>query len=43
VDYVLSRFTKKEYDELPLFIEKAANMILSFCTIGIDRTMNQFN
>ena len=43
VDYVLSRFSKEEYDELPLFIEKVANMILSFCTIGIDRTMNQFN
>jgi len=43
VDYVLSRFTKEEFDELPLFIEKAADIILGFCTIGIDRTMNQFN
>ncbi len=43
VDYVLSRFTKSEFDELPVSIEKAVNIILSFCTIGIDRTMTQFN
>ncbi len=43
VDYVLSRFTKEEFEELPASIEKAVKTILSFCTIGIDRTMTQFN
>lgn len=43
VDYVLSRFTKSEFDDLPVSIEKAVNIILSFCTIGIDRTMTLFN
>ena len=43
VDYVLSRFTKNEFEELPLAIDKACDMILSFATIGIERTMNQFN
>lgn len=43
VDYVLSKFSEGEYAELPLKMDKAADMILSFCTIGIQRTMNQFN
>jgi len=43
VDYVLSPFTKKEFDELPLSMDKAIDMVLGFCTIGINRTMTQFN
>ena len=43
VDYVLSRFTEGEFKELPLHIDKASEISLSFCTIGIDRTMNMFN
>ena len=43
VDYVLSPFTKKEFEELPAAIEKACEVILSFTTIGIERTMNHFN
>lgn len=43
VDYVLGRFTEPEWRELPPLIEKAGNMIRSFCTIGIERTMNYFN
>lgn len=43
VDYVLSKFTQKEFDELPFIMDKAIDMILGFCTIGITRTMNQFN
>ena len=43
VDYVLSRFSKQEFDELPVLIDKAAEIILGFCSIGIDRTMSQFN
>ena len=43
VDYVLSNFTREEMDELPVFMDKAIEMIQGFCTIGIERTMNQYN
>jgi len=43
VDYVLGTFDKKELEQLPELIDKSCEMILSFCTQGIDRTMNQFN
>lgn len=43
VDYVLSRFDPAEFDELPKGIKKASDMILSFATIGIERTMNFHN
>ena len=43
VDYVLSRFTNEEFEALPTHIDKAVAIILSFCTVGIDRTMNLFN
>ncbi len=43
VDYVLSNFTQAEFEAMPPLIEKANEMILSFCTIGVERTMNLFN
>ncbi|SDK37147.1 peptidyl-tRNA hydrolase, PTH1 family [Catalinimonas alkaloidigena] len=43
IDYVLSNFSKEEMDEILIPIDRACEMILSFCTVGIDRTMNQFN
>ena len=43
VDYVLSNFSKNDFEELPAFISKAVEMILSYSTIGVARTMNQFN
>jgi PTH1 family peptidyl-tRNA hydrolase len=43
VDYVLSNFTKQEFEKIPAIIEKSMDAILSFCTIGLERTMNQFN
>ncbi|HMP98678.1 MAG TPA: aminoacyl-tRNA hydrolase [Cyclobacteriaceae bacterium] len=42
-DYVLSNFTQDEFKELPAYINKAVEMILSFCTIGVARTMSQYN
>jgi peptidyl-tRNA hydrolase, PTH1 family len=42
-DYVLSNFTQPEFETLPTIIEKANEMILSFCTIGAERTMSLFN
>lgn len=43
VDYVLSNFTREEMDQLPEIMDRAIDMTLSFCTIGIQRTMTQFN
>lgn len=43
VDYVLSRFSPEEEDELQTLIEKAAEAVISFGTIGMERTMNLFN
>jgi len=43
IDFVLGRFTQKEFDELPLIMDKAIEMIFSFCTIGIAQTMTHFN
>ncbi len=43
VDYVLSNFSQEDFDELPALISNAVEMILSFVSIGITRTMNQFN
>lgn len=43
VEYVLGNFNKDQLDELPSRIEKACEMILSFCTVGAERTMSQFN
>lgn len=42
-DYVLSDFTKEEADTLPFHIEKACEMVFSFVTIGVERTMTQYN
>ncbi len=43
VDFVLSNFSKEEIAELPAIMDKAADMAYSFCTIGVERTMNFFN
>ncbi|PSR57280.1 aminoacyl-tRNA hydrolase [Adhaeribacter arboris] len=43
VDYVLSPFNPDEQIELPTLIEKAAEMSISFGTIGLERTMNFYN
>ena len=43
VDYVLSNFTPKEFEELPPLMDQAEEMVKSFCTIGSERTMNFFN
>ena len=43
VDYVLSPFPREELDALPDLMDKAAEMILAFATVGIERTMSQYN
>lgn len=43
VDYVLGRFPDDEMEQLPERMDKAGEMVLSFCTIGAQRTMTQYN
>ncbi|HWA33903.1 MAG TPA: aminoacyl-tRNA hydrolase [Cyclobacteriaceae bacterium] len=43
VDYVLSKFSQEEFQALPEIMDRSIEMILSFCTIGAERTMNFFN
>jgi PTH1 family peptidyl-tRNA hydrolase len=43
VEYVLSRFSNQELDELPFIFNNSSEAILSFVTIGLERTMNFYN
>lgn len=43
VDYVLSPFTEKEFETLPIEMDRCIEATKSFCTVGIERTMNHFN
>ncbi len=43
VDYVLGEWSKEERKELPFKIDDAIEIIKSFGTIGVDRTMNFHN
>ena len=43
VDYVLKPFSKEEMDELPIFLDTGCDMVISFCTLGIQYTMNNYN
>jgi len=43
VDYVLSPFTKTEFDEIVPFMDKSIEAVESFATVGLERTMNFFN
>jgi peptidyl-tRNA hydrolase, PTH1 family len=43
IDYVLGNFPESELQALPERMDKARAMIISFCTIGINQTMTQYN
>jgi PTH1 family peptidyl-tRNA hydrolase len=43
MDFVLSKFSDDETDQLPDRTKQAVEMIKSFCLAGIDTTMNLFN
>lgn len=43
VDYVLGRWSKAEKDELPARLEKAAEAVKLFATLGLARAMNIVN
>ncbi|MBS1487553.1 MAG: aminoacyl-tRNA hydrolase [Bacteroidetes bacterium] len=43
VDFVLGNFSAEDLQLLPTVMDKAQETIMSFCTIGAERTMNFFN
>lgn len=43
VDYVLSNFTQEEFKQLPEIFSRTTEMILSYCSVGLERTMSQYN
>lgn len=43
VDYVLGNFGKDELEALPVYMDRAIEAILGFCTMGVERAMNQYN
>lgn len=43
IEYVLGDFSDQEMKEVKKISEKVKNMMLCFCTEGIDRTMNKYN
>ncbi len=43
VDFVLSEFSKEEKKDLDAYIDRAADAVLSFVSIGLERTMNTYN
>lgn len=43
IDYVLSEWSKQEIKDLPGKIEPCFDIIHSFGTVGVERTMNTFN
>ena len=43
IDYVLGKWDSEEAKDLPLRIDTAGQMILSFGTIGLQSTMTAFN
>lgn len=43
INYVLKAFTGEEQEQLPAKIERAIEMVKSFCLAGVNITMNQFN
>ncbi len=43
VDFVLGKWTEEELDQLGYILGDCSKAILSFCSIGLSHTMNQFN
>ena len=43
VDFVLGQFPQDELIQLPDLLDRAGNAALSFCTMGIQQAMNNYN
>ncbi|MCU0467691.1 MAG: aminoacyl-tRNA hydrolase [Arcicella sp.] len=42
-EYVLGNFAGEQLEQLPPYLDRASDMVLSFCLQGLDKTMNAFN
>jgi peptidyl-tRNA hydrolase, PTH1 family len=42
-DYVLGEWTKEEAEKIPEILPLSCEIVLSFATIGLEMTMNQYN
>lgn len=43
IDFVLGKFSDEELKEMPEKLERAVEIIKSFCLAGVQITMNQYN
>lgn len=43
IDFVLGQFPEDELIQLPAVLDRAGDAVLSFCTMGIQHAMNNFN
>ncbi|WP_420147150.1 aminoacyl-tRNA hydrolase [Spirosoma sp.] len=43
VDFVLGEFPEDEMIQLPAYLDRTGDVILSFCTMGIQTAMNNYN
>jgi peptidyl-tRNA hydrolase, PTH1 family len=43
VNYVLSRWTAEQWDQMQPVIQSACDLIRSFASVGLDQTMNLYN
>lgn len=43
VDFVLGKWSSEESDQLPAILKEASEIVKGFGTIGLSRTMNQYN
>lgn len=43
IDYVLGSFENNQIEDLLINLDRAGDMVLSFCTLGVQQTMNNFN
>ncbi|MBD2701382.1 aminoacyl-tRNA hydrolase [Spirosoma sp. BT702] len=43
IDFVLGEFPEDELIQLPDYLDKAGNAVLTFCTLGIQTAMNNYN
>ena len=43
IEYVLGNFEREQLGQLLEYLDRASEMILSFCLQGLDKTMNSFN
>ena len=43
MSYVLGKFSAEDFEKKEIWVEKASEAILCFCTRGVQTAMNQYN